>query len=223
MTDITVGAAMTSLIRAGACIRADDDGIAVSFEECGATSLETLELLIHIPNLTSLCFYDTPVDGSLLQRLTSHDTLRSLNLNGTSVVAADCVLVSRFPHLQTIGLMDTLADDSCIDSLLTCRELWNLRIDGTHVSPAGLERLVAGLPLTSLWIGGRQVTIDSMTAVERHLNLNEFNICGKEVRDDLIPAFEPLRTQRTILNFTAFTSSGRATMRRRYPHILVNS
>jgi hypothetical protein len=82
---------------------------------------------------------------------------------------------------------------------------------------------VAQLPLTTLWIGGRQVSTDSMAAVDTHLTLHEFNICGDDVCDALIPSFKPLRKQPTFLNHTALTSSGRATMKRRYPHIHVNS
>lgn len=217
----TIRDTLAALRSAGASV-STVDGLHVAFDECASTSRDTLRHLFALSELTDVCFYDTPVDGAILAQLTCSDTLTSINLNCTSVSAHDLRLLTRFPRLQTIGLMDTPADDDCLEALLGCRDLWNLRIDGTQISPSGLKLLAVNLPIEVLWIGGRQLSLKSLQAVETHLELSELNVCGADVTDAAIPFFSALKTQPTSVDHTSLTKSGRQKMKRQYPRIHVH-
>ena len=183
----------TSALESIGCWTETSDGHTtwLSFESCGTPDYAELRHVADLPYLKDLCFYGTPVDGAILSSLTCGRTLTSLNLNCTSISTNGIKEIAKFPKLNMLGLMATATDDSCLESLLLCPEITNLRIDDTQITASGTTRLVENLELTTLWIGGDQISSESLAAISR-LSLHEFHITGESVVDahiELILAF----------------------------------
>ncbi len=190
-----------------------------TFDDCINPSYDDLRHLAALPCLKRVCFYGTPVDGNLLSSLTCDQTLTSLNLNCTSITQSDVKIIARFPKLEHVGLMGTPADDDCLESLLSCPEITNLRIDGTNITPDGTVRLVKKLDLNTFWIGGNQLSTESLTAISKLAGLREFNVCGESVVDahiELLLTFP--KPECLFIKNTCISNSGLERLAHVYPN-----
>lgn len=179
--------ATSKLKSLGCCIESSGGHTTrVSFEECIDPTYDDLRHLAALPHLQRLCFYGTPVDSEILSSLTCSLSLTNLNLNCTSVTEDAVKLVANFPNLRMIGLMATSTADDCLDSLLSCADITNLRIDDTRITPVGTTLLAQNLELETFWIGGSQLSAESLLAISKLSNLREFNVCGESVVDSHI-------------------------------------
>ena len=158
----------------------------VSFDECIEPTYDDLRYLASLPHLKDLCFYGTPVDGKILSALTCNQTLTHLNLNCTAISRDATKLLAKFPNLQLVGLMATSTDDDCLQSLLSCQHITNLRVDDTKITHVGTSSLVENLDLDTLWIGGTQLSAESLASISKLPRLREFHVCGKSVVDSHI-------------------------------------
>jgi len=141
----------------------------VSFNDvidcCVDVTHSDLQQLAFLPKLEEVCFYGVPVDGRILSSLPCTETLSDINLNCTSVTPSEISLIERFPNLKMVGLMETSANDECVNAILSCSKITNLRIDGTDITPSGMMRLATSLDLDTLWIGGTQISSESLASI----------------------------------------------------------
>jgi hypothetical protein len=81
------------------------------------------------------------IDGSWLEKVIRLPNLRILQLRHTSITAADLELLHRAEQLEGLEIMYTPIDDEAIETLATLPLAGRIRLFGTRISEAGVEKL----------------------------------------------------------------------------------
>lgn len=195
----------------------------INFDECPLDTVQhdSLARLAHFSSMADVCFYGTPVDGPILSSLTCQATLRSLNLNCSTVGNSDIVPVQHFSSLEFLGLMDTSVNDDAIDLILHCSKLNYVRIDGAAISDVGAASLARSLPLTRFWISGSQISAASIDAIRCLKNVREIELFGSDVNDSCLQFLEPLAGANYvgISRYARLTRNGSNRLGDLFPHL----
>jgi len=82
----------------------------------------------------------------------------SVDFQGSAITAQDLRLLSSFPDLETLNLVDTPLDDEGLQHVAGCQRLKELDLSGTKITDAGLTRLAALEELTTLGLNRTAIT-----------------------------------------------------------------
>lgn len=104
-----------------------------------------LTRLAHLRRLRSLIFADTFVSDAQLAHLRNLPQLERLSL-ASAITDAGAARLAEMKRLRQLFLGKTRISDAGLAQLSRLRELRYLYIDGSNVSPAGIERFEERLP-----------------------------------------------------------------------------
>ncbi len=142
----------------------DANIIDADLQQLGAlTNLETLSLadnrgidgsglkfLAKLPKLRWVSLSETGVTDRALEGLSGARSLQFLNLSGTQITGSGLRYIRELPEIRMIVLNGTLVTDEQLVHLIGT-QLRDVRLEGSHVSEAGIERLKKAMP--SLQVG----------------------------------------------------------------------
>jgi hypothetical protein len=106
---------------------------------------EGLKQLKALPSLKNLLLEDTDVDNRGVSELRHLVNLEELRLEGTKIEGQggiDAAWAQSLSQLAGLTLARTRVDDRCIPALANLPNLDTLYLQGTRVTPAGIDKLV---------------------------------------------------------------------------------
>ncbi len=144
-----------------------------------------------------------------LKGLPNMNTLRALQLEGSTVSDVDLKDVARLESLQTLAINSPDVTDRGVEDLAALKNLRALNLIQARVTDTGLKRLAALANLEVLWIHGGHVTDAALKDLSRLTRLRALCVSGDQITDAGIPDLAALRTLRYLtLAETRVTKAG---------------
>lgn len=207
----------------------ENDGVQLSRNDHGrvnsasfsrrSLTVQNLELLATLPDLTTLRLYETDATDEAVRELRSLHSLRSLDLGFcqrlTDASVNDIVYhrrlqflnlgfcrritdegfakLAQLQQLRVLNLSVTSLSDAGLASLTKLKQLTSLDIDNTRVTDAGVVSLLKLPKLRSLRMVGVQITDTGLLRLASESNLRHINLRDVPVSEEAIAAFRTKR------------------------------
>ena len=151
---------------------------------------DALAVVSRHPSLWALGVGYNDGIGSDLSRLTGPESLRYLDLSGTSLDTEGLRTLPITAQLLVLSLQTTRVTDDFVDVVRSARNLQQLRIGGTAITDRGLALIVEAFPrLKSLDVRATSVTAEGMRRCAELPRLRVLGATGSvlsgELADDL--------------------------------------
>ncbi len=133
--------------------RGDSNYYVLRIDDAFRGSSDDLRCLRWLKSVEAVRLEGKRIDTSWLEKIVQLPNLRILQIRQTSLNGRDMDLLHQLERLEWLEIMYSPIDDEAIDSLASLPLAGKIRLFGTKISEAGVERLRAGLDGSEITFG----------------------------------------------------------------------